>query len=134
LQQVGIKQVTATLAWLSPINPAHRQYRRAKLTFTKPQGLVPTIDLKSEAIEGRTAQRGTIQQQTYRTARASAAGRGDPLALTVRCVEQAGGLSGQQASYAVALSLWVAPELGIEVYEQIHTELRTAARIRPRPA
>jgi hypothetical protein len=37
-------------------------------------------------------------------------GGGDsPLALTVRCAEQAGGLNGQTIDYAVAISLWTTP-------------------------
>lgn len=134
LQQVGIKQVTATLAWLSPINPSHRQYRRAKLSFSKPQGLVPADDLKNQGIDHHVAQRGTVQQQTYETTRASTADRGKPFILTIKCVEQAGGLGGRSVDYAVALSLWVAPELGVDVYEQVRTDLRAVTRIQPRPS
>ena len=38
LQAVGLKRITATLAWLSPVNWRHRQYRRAALDFAKPKG------------------------------------------------------------------------------------------------
>lgn len=133
LHQVGVKQVIATLAWLSPINPGHRQYRKAKLTFAKPHGLVPTSALKSQTVESRAAQRGTVQQQSYVTQRASTAGQGTPLSLAIKCVEQAGGLGGQEVDYAVALSLWVAPELEIDVYQQVRAELRAVTRIQPRP-
>jgi hypothetical protein len=134
LQQVGTKRVTATMAWLSPINSVHRQYRSAKLSFAKPLGLVPVQDLKPQTVDGRASQRGTLQQQSYETRRASTAGRGAPLSLDVKCAERAGGLLGADVDYAVAVSLWVAPELGIDVYQQVREELRASIRVQPPPA
>lgn len=129
LQQRGVKRVAATLAWLSPVNWRHRQYRRAKLQFSKPSGLVSATNLAIHDVAYTVASRGTIEQQVYETDRASGAGRGDAMVLTVKCDEQAGGLSGEPVSYAAAVSLWVAPELGIDVYTQVAQEVAAAARI-----
>lgn len=51
------KRVEATLAWLSPINWRHRQYRRAALQFVKPSG--PILDLGTPVgLSKDTANRG----------------------------------------------------------------------------
>ena len=37
------KRIDTTLAWLSPINWRHRQYRRAALSFVTPEGAIPNL-------------------------------------------------------------------------------------------
>jgi hypothetical protein len=130
LQARGIKRVTATLAWLSPINWRHRQYRCAALDFAQPKGLTalgPTID-----VAGDHSKRGTLQHSVWEINKAVSAGPGDTLDLTVQCREQAGGLKGERVNFAVAMSLWIAPELGIDVYTQVEQQL--AARVSVAPA
>ena len=50
-------------------------------------------------------------------------GRGDEFELTVQCREQAGGLNGEAVDFAVAVSLWVAPELEVDVYQEVREQL-----------
>jgi len=50
-------------------------------------------------------------------------GRGDEFELTVQCREQAGGLNGGLVDFAVVISLWVAPKLEIDVYQEIREQL-----------
>lgn len=129
LQVRGVKRVAATVAWLTPINWRHRQYRRAKLQFSKPSGLVSAPNLAIHDVAYSLAGRGTIEQQVYETDRASGAGRGDSMVLTIKCDEQAGGLSGQLVPYAAAVSLWVAPELKVDVYDQVAQLIAATARV-----
>lgn len=129
---VGRRRVTATLAWLSPINWRHRQYRRAKLTFGVPGGVLsPAVD--SKQIGSQRAQRGTVQHQIYEGIGAVPIGSNDDLRLTVQCLEQAGGLNGAAVPYAVAISLEVAEELGVDVYTEVAARLRQAVRVAARP-
>lgn len=126
-----IKRVTATLAWLSPVNWRHRQYRRAHLSFAKPTGLtaLPT----SSDVSDDDAKRGssTVKHQTWEFSKAVAGGQGDAFTLTVKCNQQAGGLGGERVPYAVAMTLWVSPSVGIDVYAQVAQQVRTSVPIRP---
>lgn len=129
LQSRGVKRITATLAWLSPVNWQHRQYRRAALNFSKPSGftdLGTSVDTDAER-----SKRGTLQHTVWEVTRAVAAGQGSDLELTVQCAEQAGGLQGERVDFAVILTLWVAPELGVEVYTQVQQQITTAVTVTP---
>lgn len=132
LQAVGIKRVTATLAWLTPVNWRHRQYRRAALEFTTPSGSAGMPPLGSSLdVSATDAKRGTLQHAVWQVTRAVAAGFGDTLDLRVRCKEQAGGLNGERVDFAVVLSLWVAPELAVDVYTQVEQQVAARVAITP---
>lgn len=129
LQKRGVKRITATLAWLSPVNWRHRQYRRAALSFAKPQGMTAldtALDVGSDVVK-----RGTLQHSVWEVTRAVPFGQGQHLQLTVQCAEQAGGLAGGQVDFAVAVTLWVAPELEVDVYQQVRTQLITRIPVTP---
>ena len=81
--------------------------------------------MTSKQIGAQRGQRGTVQHQVFEGVGAVPIGLSDELRLTVQCSEQAGGLSGERVPYGVAISLEVAPELGVDVYEAV------AARVRP---
>ncbi len=126
------KRIDATLAWLSPVNWRHRQYRRAALSFVKPAGAIPTLGTP-RGLTTDTATRGatTVQHQTWETQSAFAAGQGSNLAVRVKCYEQAGGLNGETVDYAVVLSLWVTPTINVDVYTQVRDQIQTRVPIRP---
>ncbi|MDJ0396210.1 S8 family serine peptidase [Rhodococcus sp. G-MC3] len=129
LQQTGLKRVTATLAWLSPINWRHRQYRRAALDFSKPTGfteLGSALDVSSNR-----SKRGTLQHAVWEVNRAIGVGSGNTFDLTVHCKEQAGGLMGARVDFAVVLSLWVAPTLGVDVYTQVQQQVSARVTVNP---
>jgi hypothetical protein len=123
LQAVGLKRITATLAWLSPVNWRHRQYRRAALDFAKPKGFTELGGYLD--VDGERSKRGTLQHAVWEVNRAVAGGVGSTVDLIVQCREQAGGLDGERVDLAVVLSLWVAPELGVDVYTQVAQQVRT---------
>lgn len=126
------KRIDATLAWLSPVNWRHRQYRCAALSFVKPAGSIPTL-YAPRGLSTDTTTRGatTVQHQTWETQSAFAAGQGSDLAVRVKCYGQAGGLNGETVDYAVALSLWVAPTINVDVYAQVRDQVQTRVPIRP---
>jgi hypothetical protein len=127
----GTKRITATLAWLSPVNWRHRQYRRAALGFTKPTG-TPELDTPTDLSDDEAKRgSGTIKHLIWETEKAFAAGRGSDVALKVKCLEQAGGLDGERIPYAVALSLWVAPTLNVDVYAQVRQQIKPQVIVRP---
>lgn len=133
LQAVGLKRVTATLAWISPVNWRHRQYRRAALGFSKPTGAFPALG-SAKDVSAVDAKRGTLQHGVWEITKTVAGGHGDTLDLRVQCREQAGGLQGERVEFAVAISLWVAPELGVDVYSQVEQQVRGRVAVPATPA
>ncbi len=129
LHQRGVKRVIGTLAWLSPVNWRHRQYRCAALDFSQPSGLTnlgTAVD-----VGGDRPKRGTLQHTVWEVTKAVGVGIGTDLNLTVHCKEQAGGLHGERVDFAVALSLWVAPELAVDVYAQVQQQVAARVPVSP---
>lgn len=127
----GKRRVTATLAWMSPINWRHREYRRAKLAFGTPIGALKPV-ISSKQVGQQRGQRGTVQHQVFEGLGAVPIGPDDELRLTVQCYEQAGGLDGATVPYGLAISLEVAPELDVSVYQEVSTQVRPAVAVAPR--
>jgi hypothetical protein len=126
------KRIDATLAWLSPVNWRHRQYRRAALSFVKPDGPVPNLGT-ALGISSDTAKAGaaTVQRLRWERNSAWAAGQGSALTIRVKCFEQAGGLHGEMIDYAAVASIWVAPSVGVNVYNQVLNQVQTPVPIQP---
>lgn len=127
-----VKRIEATLSWLSPTNWQHRMYRRASLQFAKPGGDIPLLR-SPVGMSADTPKRGatTVQHSRWETESAFGAGQGSHLRLAVKCFEQAGGLGGERVDFAVALSLWVAPSLDIDVYSQVRTQIQSRVAVAP---
>ncbi len=125
----GKRRITLTLAWLSPINWRHRQYRRAKLSFQKPSGMPVAASASATDINVQAAQRGTVQHQVFESVSAVPIGPDDSIETVVACVEQAGGLSGERVPYALAVSLEVAPELGVDVHAEVAARVKAAVAV-----
>jgi hypothetical protein len=125
LQVRGLKRVTATLAWMSPVNWRHRQYRRAALEFAQPKGFTE-LGAALGAV-GDKPKRGTLQHVEWEVTKAVGVGRGTDLEVNINCKPQAGGLQGERVDFGVVVSLWVAPELQVDVYSQVQQQV--AARV-----
>lgn len=127
------KRIDATLAWLSPVNWRHRQYRRASLSFVKPAGSIPKLQTPSGlSADATTRGASTVQHQSWELTSAFGSGQGSDMQVRVKCYEQAGGLAGQQVEFAVALSLWVAPTVNVDIYNQVKTQIETRVAVRSR--
>lgn len=128
------KRIEASLAWLSPTNWRHRQYRRAALSFVAPSGAVPplgsAVGLPADVAKGGAT---TVQRQVWETNKAFAEGQGSSITIRVKCYEQAGGLDGITIDYAAAVSIWVAPTVGVDVYTQVRDQLRLRVPVQPTP-
>ncbi len=123
----GQRRLVITLAWFTPINPQHQGYRRADLWFTPP----PTpLDIKRQDADWRAVQRGTIQHETLEGSHASAFVDGDQLEIHVGCRADAGSLE-QPVPYALVVTLEVAEELGIEIYEEVRARVQARVRVAP---
>lgn len=126
------KRIEATLAWLTPVNWRHRQYRKAALSFVKPEGAIPKLGTPTGLSSDATTRGATtLQRQSWELQSTFASGQGSNMKVRVKCYEQAGGLHGERVDFAVALSLWVAPTLNVDVYSQVRAQVRSRIRIQP---
>lgn len=116
------RRLTVTLCWLSPINSAHQGYRRASLWF---EFDMDTLRLKRHEADNRTVMRGTVQHEVFDGEDALAFVDGSSLNIKVNCRQDAGPLR-DPIPYAIAVSLEVAQDIDLAIYEEIGARIRQA--------
>ncbi|MFG0252401.1 MAG: S8 family peptidase [Phycisphaerales bacterium JB038] len=121
------RRLTATLAWTTPVNSLHRDYRRAAL-FLKVQGDSGGFDSTDE-VHDQLSGVGTVQHVMYSTERAVPIDEDSGLELKVNCRPAAGRLDGT-VPYALAVTLELADPIETSIYQQIRDAIRTRARVR----
>jgi hypothetical protein len=125
------RRLTITLAWFSPINPAHRAYRRAKLWITPPQAELHVKRFNS--VHDKAAQRGTLQHEVLEGEDAVAFIDGDRFECKVNCAADAGDLA-VNVPFALCVTLEVADGIGIPIYQEIRDRIVPAIPIQPTAA
>jgi len=123
------RRLTISLAWLSPISPATRAYRRAALAFTR-VGLPDPLGVDRIEVDGRAVGRGTVQHEILEGTHASAYVDGDRLRVRVDCRQDSGGLA-EPVPYGLAVTLEVREALRLPIYEEIRARVRPAVAIQP---
>lgn len=121
------RRLTITLSWMSPINPSHQGYRRANLWVTPPQELRTK---RYNSVHDRAARRGTVQHEILEGDDAVAFVDGDRFECKVNCAADAGELLGK-VPFALCVSLEVAVDSEIAVYQEIRERIQPAIGIRP---
>jgi hypothetical protein len=114
------RRLTATVAWMTPINCSNQAYRRAKLWMTPPQK-----ELRVRRMNGahdKAALRGTIQHEVLEGDDAVAFVDGDRLEFKVNCAADAGKLQGK-VRFAICVSLEVSVGSTVDVYQQIRERI-----------
>ncbi|HEX7668065.1 MAG TPA: ATP-binding protein, partial [Polyangiaceae bacterium] len=126
------RRVTLTLAWFTPVNPADRRYRMARLRLEAPRNAEP-LHVTGGQVHGDAAVRGTVQHVVLEAKDSAMLVADDAtIAFVVTCAAEAGELD-VPVPYAVAVSLETAPETGLPIYAQVAERPRTRAPVRPRP-
>jgi len=120
----GRRRLTVTLAWFTPVNPRNQQWRRAHLWFSVNH---KKYQLHRQDVDWRSVQRGTLQHEVFEGHRAIAIDEGDSLSIQVNCREAAGSLQ-VPVAYALAVSLELAPALGVDVYAEVRQAIRSTVR------
>ena len=123
------RRLTMTLAWLTPVNARHQQYRSATLE------LLPAGDgAYSLAVERRRHQpthiainRGTLSHCIFEGESAVAFLDGGMLKLRVECRAQAGALD-DSVPFAVAISIETGVGSGIAVYDEVRAAVQPGVR------
>ncbi len=122
------RRLTITLAWFSPINPKHRDYRRAILWFTAEHELIRG---NVAGANWQAARRGTVQQLVWQSDRPISYAANSELPIKVSCAADAGTLN-EIVPYALCVSIEVAEGTGINVYEELAARITPRVPIRPR--
>jgi len=121
----GWRRLTVTLAWFTPVNPLSHKWRQAHLWFESPKS---RLHVGRVGPDWQTAQRGTLQHDTFEGESASAFVDGEDIVIRVSCREDAPGLTGS-VPYALALTLEVADTLGIDIYLEVQQRVQQRLRV-----
>jgi hypothetical protein len=124
-----LRRLTTTLAWLTPVNARHQQYRSATLE------LMPNGDKNFSLAVGRAMDqptsfainRGTVSHCIFEGEGAVAFLDGGLLKLRVACRAQAGVLD-DRVPFALAVSLETAVGTRIPIYDEVRAAVQTAIR------
>ena len=122
------RRMITTLAWLSPINCSHRNYRRAQLGFRTGQSL-------AEDPIGATnpqVRRGTVQHEVRQGRGAKVVNDGDEIEIRVECRADAGDLD-ETVRYALVVTLEVEESVDVLLYEEIRDRLQPPTPVRINP-
>lgn len=125
----GRRRLTYTLAWMSPINPRDKRYRRARMRCTLAPG--PLVVARSQ-VDDKAVRRGTVQHEVLEGLGAVPVSDGDSVGLTISCRADAGELT-EAVPYAIVTSLEVAPELGVRVYSEVRARVQPMVRVAAQP-
>lgn len=120
------RRMVVTLAWFSPVNPDHRNFRRAKLELSP---AIKWSDLPLKLARQDTDHdqvlRGTVQHEVLEgTDQIAAYQDGDSILLHVACKNDATARLDDAIPYGLAVTLEVAEGIQIPIYEQLRTRLR----------
>jgi hypothetical protein len=120
------RRMVVTLAWFSPINPDHRNFREARLEMSSANNW-STLPLKIARQDGDHKQvlRGTVQHEVLEgTDQIAAFQDGDSILLHIACKKDATARLDDAIPYGLAVTLEVAEGIQIPIYEQLRTRLQ----------
>ena len=118
--------MVVTLAWFSPINPAHRNLREAKLSLSPSSnwGQVP-LEITRKDSDHNQVLLGTVQHEVFEGKRQVKAFQdGDEIKLRVMCKKDATEELVQAIPYGLAVTLEVEEGINIPIYQQIRDRIR----------
>jgi len=114
------RRLTVTLAWISPCNQKHQDYRKAQLFLKVPSDVIGTSTID---VDAKTAQRGTVEHRIFEGTDAKAFLDGAKLTIQVNCAADAGKLT-ETIHYAVVASLEVGADSQIAIYDEVRSRIR----------
>ena len=140
------RQLTVTLAWLSPINPFAHRYRRAVVSLlptynSRDEGgniqagsITDDFGLERKEVSSDNTVRGTVQHEVFAGKKAAPFMAGDSIALGIQCREDAGEghLEGEEVPYTIVCTIEVPESSNIKIYQEIQSLVRTPIRDRVR--
>ena len=119
-------RLTVTLAWLSPINPGHIGWRRAKLFF-EGDGLKGSQGHKRQEADWQQVRKGTVQHEIFDLEKSNLLE--DSINLYVQCGAAAGGLD-VSVPYSLAVTLEIAEHERVDLYQEVRNKIRPPVKPR----
>ncbi|SMB54603.1 conserved hypothetical protein [Serratia proteamaculans] len=113
------RRLIVTVAWFSPVNHGHKDYRAAQLWASPAYG---TIDLDEIDYYSSHLKNGTVFHDVRKGNRASAFTQGDKLAIRINCFGRAG-IQKLKVPYVVIATLDT-PGIALPIYQEVREELR----------
>ncbi|WP_449288276.1 S8 family peptidase [Marinobacter salarius] len=130
------RHLIITLAWLSPINPDHRNLREAKLNIESGGdnwGKSP-LKVKRQDSDHNQVLRGTVQHEVLEgNDQISAFQEGDSLVLRVICKKDATIRLDESIPYGLAVTLEVKEDTQINIYQQIKAAIKPQVPVGSNP-
>lgn len=114
------RRLIITLAWLTPVNPAHRVYRKAKLSFQPPKSL---LAVDRQHADWQQTQKGTVQHEVLEGKKACIHQDGDSLRIKIAAQGDTGQKFDEAIPYGFAVTLEVAEQSEIPIYERVREKL-----------
>lgn len=124
----GVRRVTMTLAWLSPINPRHSKYRVARMWVDLPEDPLHVKHVREG--EYQQLRLGTLHHEVFEGTAASVVADGESLRVRVNCKADAGALV-EPVQFALCVSLEVAEGVAIPVYNEVRERITARVGVRP---
>jgi hypothetical protein len=115
-----LRRLTVTLAWFTPINPRHRNYREADLWVDPP---LTHLNVKRRNADHDAVTRGTIQHEILEGNGAVPITAGDLMPFQVNCRAEATTRLKLPISYSLLVSIEIAQPLAVSIYEQVKVAL-----------
>jgi hypothetical protein len=122
------RRLSFTLAWLTPVNASHRNYRRAALKVEP--GNPSHIFGDREEADATAARRGTLQHEVLAGDSAVPYVDGTTADFVISCRADAGDLE-PAVPYAFVVSLEVPIETHLPIYPEIRERLAVRVPVRP---
>lgn len=114
------RKLSVTLAWNSPINVQHQNYRQAKLWYELDES---RIGVSTNDCYKNSSRRGTVQHRVYTGEKVMALDNLPALPVRINCSNAAGKLQ-SEVGYGLAVTLEVAESIGVDVYTQVRPRTR----------
>ena len=121
------RRLTITLAWLTPVNSSRQNYRVSHLWFNPKS--TNTIAPERTNADYRATQRGTVQHEVLEGNKAVTFQEGESIVIKINCRKDAGEIV-EPIRYGLAVTLEVAEEVNIPIYQEVRERLTIPVPVR----
>ena len=121
------RRLTITLAWFSPINSNHRNFRQAALNFSPPND--DLLNLVRHEADHNQVKRGTVQHEILESKRVSDYQEGDYLVIPVQCRPDAIENLDEEIDYALVVTLEVKEGVAISIYNEVKVGIQAQIQV-----
>lgn len=128
----GWRRVTITLAAIGAMNSANHKYRKTQVWFDvlDPDGYCTALAVNRKEADWQAVRRGMLQHEVLDGNHASVFGEQGVAQIQVNCRTDAGGRQ-DLVRYGLVVSLEVAPETNLPIYQEIRNRIAQPIVVTP---